>query len=89
MRTKSEEIDYWVSIIEKALLEPEENFPNPLYYHTDKPYDKSAWILNWLVMSAKCSSREVIEKLKNPPQWLTNWLDKETERQNWKDIKNV
>jgi hypothetical protein len=71
-------VDYWVDLIEKALQEPEENFPNPAWDKATiqkEPYSRRAWIINWLVMSAKCNPRSVVERLKNPPPWLIEWCD--------------
>jgi hypothetical protein len=74
-RKQNASVDYWIGAIEKALTEPEENFPNPWGSSKEIPYDKSAWIKNWLIMSARCSPRAVIEGLRNPPQWLLDWLE--------------
>jgi hypothetical protein len=65
----------WVDIIGKALKAPIENFPNPAV-NKSEPYNREAWIMNWLCMTCEYNPRDVINQLNDPPQWLIEWCDK-------------
>jgi hypothetical protein len=64
----------WVDLIQTGLDAPEDSFPHV----GASGSQKKAWICNWLVMSAEPQGhdlRKIIEALKDPPEWLTKWLD--------------